>query len=159
MSARPSRAHSHNASARKPDLKVVRRRGRTLIKRSGSRRTAPLLIVGVIALGAIVVGVLLEQVVLAQSAFKLETINSRLSAAETKQEELLAVMAQLESPGRIEKYARDRLGMIEPTSVEYIVAKVRMSTSNRIAAALEARNLPLPGSGTATATLRDGANP
>jgi cell division protein FtsB len=118
-----------------------------------------MVIVAVIALGAIVVGVLLEQVVLAQSAFKLEAINTRLSAAETKQEELLADMAQLESPGRIERYARERLGMIEPTSVEYIVAKVRMSTSNRVAAALEARNLPLPGSGTATAPLQDGANP
>lgn len=136
--------------AARSDLRVVRRRGRSLIKRSGSRRTAPLLIVGAIAVVAIIAGVLLEQVVLAQSAYKLQAINKRLAGAETRQEELLANMAQLESPGRIERHARTALGMVDPTNVEYIVADAKFARAgNRLAEALEKRNVPLPGGGTA----------
>jgi cell division protein FtsB len=108
------------------------------------------MIAGAIAVVAIVAGVLLEQVVLAQSAYKLQAINKRLAGAETRQEELLADMAQLESPGRIERYARASLGMVEPTNVEYIVADARFArVSNRLADALEKRDVPLPGGGTA----------
>ena len=124
-----------------------------MIKRSGSRRSAPWMIVGVITVVAIVAGVLLEQVILAQSAFKLEAINKRLSAAESRQEELLAEMAQLESPGRIERYARTRLGMTDPTSVEYIVARVRTGKENRLADALESGSIPLPGAASASEAL------
>lgn len=131
------------------DLRVVRRSGRSLIKRSGSRRTAPIAIVGTIALVAVIAGVLITQVVLAQSAYKLQEINKKLSQAETRQEELLAEMALLESPGRIERYARTNLGMVEPTSVEYIVAKVRVGSDNRLAEALERRDVPLPGAASA----------
>jgi cell division protein FtsB len=123
-----------------------------LIKRSGSRRTAPWLILSVIAVVAIVAGVLLEQVVLAQSAFKLDEINERLAVAEEQQEELLAEMAELESPGRIERYARTRLGMVDPTTVEYIVARVRVRADNRLADALESGELRPPGSATAAGT-------
>lgn len=133
----------------KPSLRVARRRGRSLIKRTGSRRSAPLLIVAVIVVGAIVAGVLLEQVVLAQSAFKLQHINRRLAVAETRQEALLAEIAQLESPGRIERYARTNLGMVEPATVEYIVARVAMPSENRLARALETPTRPRPGPGSA----------
>ena len=139
--------------AKNADLRVVRRRGRSLIKRSGSRKTAPLVIVGVIAVVAIVAGVLLEQVVLAQSAYKLQAINKRLAGAETRQEELLADMALLESPGRIERYARVNLGMVAPTNVEYIVANVKVGSDNRLAEALEQKDVPLPGAGTAARSV------
>jgi cell division protein FtsB len=108
-----------------------------------------LVIVGVIAVVAIIAGVLLEQVVLAQSAYKLQAMNKRLSAAEARQEELLADMALLESPGRIERYARDNLGMVAPTNVEYVVAKVKTGSDNRLAEALAHKDVPLPGTGTA----------
>lgn len=150
MTTRTSQAKAARPSQKRTDLRVVRRRGRSLIKRSGSRRSAPMLIVGVIAVAAIVAGVLLEQVILAQSAFKLEAINKRLTAAESRQEELLAQMAELESPGRIERYARTRLGMTDPTTVEYIVAKVRTGNDNRLADALRASDLPLPGTASAS---------
>lgn len=128
---------------------MVRRSGRTLIKRSGSRRTAPLAIVGVIAVVGIIAGVLITQVVLAQSAYTLQEINKKLTQAEAQQEELLAEMALLESPGRIERYARTNLGMVAPTNVEYIVAKVKVGSDNRLAEALERRDVPLPGAATA----------
>lgn len=105
-----------------------------------------------ITVGALITGVLLEQVVLAQSAFKLQAIDQRLAQAETRQEELLAEMAELESPGRIERYARTSLGMVDPTSIEYIVARVRTGTDNRLADAINAGDLPLPGDASAIGT-------
>jgi cell division protein FtsB len=123
-----------------------------LIKRSGSRRTAPWFIVAVITVGALVSGVLLEQVVLAQSAFKLQAIDGRLAQAETRQEELLTQMAELESPGRIERYARGYLGMVDPSTIEYIVARVRIGTDNRLADAMNAADLTLPGGASAVGT-------
>ena len=110
---------------------------------------APLFIVAAIAVAAVISGVLLEQVMLAQSAFKLQSINARLERAEERQEELLAEVAQLESPGRIERYARNRLGMVDPMHVEYIVARVRTGTDNRLADALAQPDAPLPGSASA----------
>lgn len=151
MSARAAQLR-RPASGPASELRVVRRRGRSLIKRSGSRRTAPWFIVAVITVGSLVAGVLLEQVVLAQSAFKLQAIDKRLTQAETRQEELLATIAELESPGRIERYARTALGMVDPGSIEYIVARVRTGTDNRIADALNAEQLPLPGAGAAVGT-------
>ena len=128
---------------------MVRRRSRSLIKRSGARRSAPLAIIGVITVVAIIAGVLITQVVLAQSAYTLQEINKKLTQAEAHQEELLAQMALLESPGRIERYARTNLGMVEPTTIEYIVANVKTGSDNRLAEALERRDVPLPGAGTA----------
>lgn len=106
-------------------------------------------IVVMITIGAIVAGVLLEQVVLAQSAFKLSAINKRLAAAEARQEELLAEVAELESPGRIERYAKTHLGMVEPTVVEYVVADVTIGGDNKLAQALHAREIVEPSSATA----------
>lgn len=152
MSARAAQLR-RAVPAAKSDLRVIRRHGRGLIKRSGSRRSAPWFIVAVITVGALVAGVLLEQVVLAQSAFKLQAIDRRLAQAETRQEELLTKIAELESPGRIERYARTSLGMVDPTTIEYIVARVRMTgTDNRVADALNAAELPLPGSASAVGT-------
>ncbi len=131
------------------DLRIVRRRGRQLINRTGSRRSLPLAVAAGVAVLAVVAGVLLSQVVLAQSAFKLEAINKRLAAAEDRREELLAQVAALESPGRIERYARTRLGMVDPTRIEYIVARVRTGRDNRLADALRNNDLPLPRGGAA----------
>ncbi|MEA2452558.1 MAG: hypothetical protein QOG04_1268 [Actinomycetota bacterium] len=109
------------------------------------------MIAAAIAVVAIVAGVLLEQVVLAQSAYKLQAINKRLAGAETRQEELLADMALLESPGRIEQYARTKLGMVDPTMVEYIVAdaKIVSGSDNRLAEALKNQEILPPGGGSA----------
>lgn len=151
MSARAAQVR-RAAPAGRSDLRVIRRHGRSLIKRSGSRRTAPWFIVAVIAVGALVSGVLLEQVVLAQSAFKLQAIDGRLAQAETRQEELLTQVAELESPGRIERYARSYLGMVDPSTVEYIVARVRIGTDTRLADAMNGGDLPLPGGASAVGT-------
>ena len=84
---------------------------------------------------AVVFAVLLEQVVLAQSAFKLKDIQDRLSAAESQHKELMLEAARLESADRIERFARDRLGMVEPDmrSVSYIQADVVRPDRSQIA--------------------------
>lgn len=111
----------------RPQLEVVRRRkNRGLIKRTGARRLAPFTILATIAIAAIIAGVLLEQVVLAQSAFKLTNIREQLAKAEEDREVLMLEAAKLDSAARIERYARDNLGMVDPAphNVRYIVANI-----------------------------------
>jgi hypothetical protein len=45
--------------------------------------------------------------------------------AEARNEALLLEVTKLQSPSRIERYARSVLGMVEPARIEYIVAAVR----------------------------------
>jgi cell division protein FtsL len=128
-------ARSQRASG--PHLRLVRRRSRNLIKRSETRRYAPVALMGGICALAVVFGVLLEQVVLAQSAFELARIREGLVAAEARHEELLLEVATLENPERIERFARDTLGMVEPDpgGIEYIVANVRAGGRRPVAPA------------------------
>ncbi|MFN2594801.1 MAG: hypothetical protein ABR579_07940 [Actinomycetota bacterium] len=123
MSARASNARKSIAA--RPRLHVVRKkRARSLIDRSTSRRYLPAIVIAAIIAGAVIFGVLMEQIVLAQSAFRLSDLNKKMSTAESRHEELLFQAARLESPGRIERYARTKLGMIDPPVVNYIVAAV-----------------------------------
>jgi cell division protein FtsL len=80
---------------------------------------------GIAALG-IVFAVLLEQVVLAQSAFKLARLRADVVAAEARNHQLLLDASKLQNAERIEQYARDQLGMVpaRSASAEYIVADV-----------------------------------
>jgi cell division protein FtsL len=78
----------------------------------------------VVCVVTIVFGVLLERVILAQSAFKLAQFRDQLVAAEERHEELLLEASRLASPDRIEHYARSALGMVDASIVEYIVADV-----------------------------------
>ena len=127
MSALRSRKESASRAPAKADLKVVsRRKKKGLINRAGTR-LAPFTILAVIAIGGIVAAILLEQVVLAQSAFKLTKIRQELTAAEENREVLMLEAAKLESAARIERYARTTLGMVDPApaNVRYIVADIR----------------------------------
>jgi cell division protein FtsB len=146
MSAQPSRLRE-GARPRRAGLHLVKRNRRRLIKRGKGARFVSVALVGAILVGAVIFGVLLEQVVLAQSAFKLSRINEQLASAQTKHEELLLNAAKLEAPGRIEHYARTRLGMVDPPIVEYIVADVPRHMNRRLAASTRA-----PGLGTAEQT-------
>lgn len=132
MSALRSRKESSTRAPAKADLKVVsRRKKKGLINRSGTR-LAPFTILAVIAIGGIVAGILLEQVVLAQSAFKLTKIRQELTVAEENREVLMLEAAKLDSSARIERYARERLGMVDPApgNVRYIVADIRSGTGS-----------------------------
>jgi len=95
-----------------------------------------------------VFGVLLEQVVLAQSAFELSRIQRQMVEIEERHQALVLEATKLESPGRIERYARSRLGMVEPATVKYIVADIKRPQLGRFASSRPSR---LPATGAAAA--------
>lgn len=109
-----------------PHLRVVRRKSRKLIVRHGSRRAAPYIIGGAILVLGIIFTVLLEQVVLAQSAFKLAALREEFVAAEERNQELWFEVARLENSDRIERFAREQLGMVDSdlSSAAYIYADI-----------------------------------
>jgi len=113
--------------------------------RSGTRRLAPLAAFGAICVGALIFAVLLERVMIAQSAFELDRLQGRLVRAETAQGEALLEASQLESPARIERYALGTLGMVVPPQPRYIAADVRFPSGVRVAT----RTRPPPGLGLA----------
>ena len=124
--SRPAAPAADAARAGRPHLHLVRRRSRKLIQRTGARRVAPLAVVLALCSLAVVFSVLLERVLLAQSAFEVARIRGRLARAQNAHEELLLASSQLEDPDRIERYARQQLGMVDPapSSVRYIVANM-----------------------------------
>ena len=108
----------------RPALTLIRRRSRRLIQRGPTTRMAPLTALAAVCAAALVFGVLLEQVILAQSAFELTRVRERMETAEARNQQLLLEMTKLQTPARIERYARNELGMVAPTGVEYVVADV-----------------------------------
>jgi cell division protein FtsL len=114
------------------EFSVARRRSRPSVRRNPATRLAPLGALAAVCVAAVVFGVLLEQVILAQSAFKLASIRRQTIAAEARNEALLLEVTKLQSPSRIERYARSALGMVEPARVEYVVAGVG-SRAQRVA--------------------------
>jgi cell division protein FtsL len=134
MSARQSalRAprHKKKDSAK---LKVVRRNKRGLLLRGSQQRVTPFLILGGILVIAIVFAILLAQVVLAQSGFRMAKLREQTIKAEARHAELVMQAAKLGSAERIERVAVEQLGMVQPTRVEYIVADVGSRNSARLA--------------------------
>ena len=134
-----------SGSHRDRPLQVVRRRSRKLIKRRSTRRVAPLAILAVILSGAIIFGVLLEQVMLAQTAFKLERLTKQTQQAQARNGELLLRSSRLGSPARIESYARTQLGMVDPTTVQYIIANVHPRAGRTISRSAPVAESAPPG--------------
>jgi hypothetical protein len=154
-----ARAAQLRSTPRRADLKVVRRRHRALIKRTPRSKLLVTSVAGAIVAGAILFGILLEQVVLAQSAFKLTRVRERLVAAEARHEELLLEAASLDSAARIERYARDVLGMVDPLPVQvnYIVADLGTRPFKRVGGARLA--YPLEQQEGPAAALSQGTSP
>lgn len=130
MSVRHAALRSPGAGSSPPRLEVVRRRSRSLIQRDAPRRFAPVVVAAVILAATAIVGVLLEQVVLAQSAFKMSRLRTELGAAEARHQELLLEATKLESPRRIERFARTELSLVEPQAVQYLVSDAALSGRN-----------------------------
>ena len=135
MSARQSsvRAPRHNKKKNDATLKVVRRNKRGLIKRGSQRRVTPFLVLGGIFVVGTVFAILLAQVVLAQSGFKMAKLREQTIKAEARHAELVLQAARLGSAERIERVAVEELGMVHPTRVEYIVADVRSRDTAQLA--------------------------
>jgi len=154
-----ARAAQLRSTPRRADLKVVRRRHRALIKRTPRSRLLVASVAGMIVAGAILFGILLEQVVLAQSAFKLTKVRERLAVEEARHEELLLEAASLDSAARVERYAREVLGMVDPSpgQVRYIVADLGTRPLKRAGGARLA--YPLERQDGPAAALSEGSYP
>ena len=132
MPSSRSRA-KHSARSSRPSLRVVRRKKRGLIKRAHSRKIAPALVFLGILIAATIGTILLEQVVLAQSAFKLSDMRTQLERAEEKHSQLLLQAARLGSSERIKNVAVNDLGMVYPAQTQYIVARIKSDWTARLA--------------------------
>ena len=144
-----ARAESVRRSApnRKEHLRVVTKSTKSSRRRSRGKATS--ITVSLVLAGAIVMGVLLMQVTLAQSAFELSRIRKDLVAAEARHEELLLEAARLDSATRVERFARRSLGMVDPAphQIEYIVANVRTGTTLDQSTIQEGEDAETPASG------------
>jgi cell division protein FtsL len=113
------------------------------VHRRGGRRVAPALALAAVMVVATVFAVLLAQVVLAQSGFKMAQMRAELSKAEERHARLVLSAAKLGSAERIEHVAMQDLGMVHPERVEYIVADVRGTTTKPMARRGRESLLPL----------------
>lgn len=154
MSARPARVGAARRKTPRSHLKVVRRRKKGLILRSGSRRVAPLFVAAVLVVITTISVVLMEQVLLAQTAFKVSQMREEIVKAEARQAELILQAAQLGSSERIERVATRDLGMVSPEEVQYMVANVKPKEP---VLASSGRRVVVPGDGHAAAM--DAASP
>jgi cell division protein FtsL len=108
-------------------LKVVERDERKM------RRRIPWpVVIGLVCVFAVIFGVLIARVVLVKTSFKLQKLQEGLVAAEELHEELLLEAAKMESPERIAREAR-AMGMIDPETVNYIVADIPQRSQGRFA--------------------------
>ena len=122
MSVRASQLQRKPVPTSRQQLRVVRRKDRRLIKRGAQRRVAPMIVLLTIMFAATVFTVVLEQVMLAQSGFQMSKLRQEISEAESRYGELVLTAAKLGSSERIERVAVERLGMVPPEQVQYIVA-------------------------------------
>lgn len=96
---------------------------------------APVVVIGAILVAATIFTVLLEQVVLAQTGFKMAQLREEMAKAESEHAKLVLKAARLSSSERIEKVAVDQLGMVQPKpeQIRYVVANVRVREDQYLA--------------------------
>jgi cell division protein FtsL len=107
-------------------------------------------VIGLICVFTVIFGVLFARVVLVKTSFKLQKIQENLVAAEEMHEELLLEAAKMESPARIERVARS-MGMIDPVTVNYIVADIPQRSQDRFTSVAQIN--PVPGTDSSVAAL------
>jgi cell division protein FtsL len=73
-------------------------------------------------------GVAVSHVLVAQNQDRLDKLNRRLDAEQTRYEKLRYQLAELESPERVVAAAHNRLGMVEPPQVKYVAPVVANPT-------------------------------
>ena len=98
-----------------PRLRVVA--GGASRRRNVTRAVAVMSVITVVALFGIVV----FHVLLNQGQMQLDRLQSRSTSERARTERLRLDLAELQSPARVVAAARDRLGMVPPASVGYLV--------------------------------------
>ena len=86
------------------------------------RRRARLLLAGVWLVSAVaLLGVVAAHVLLAQQAFRMDRLQSKATTEQARNQALRLQVAELEAPSRIVAEAQQRLGMVTPPTVAYLV--------------------------------------
>ena len=96
-----------------PDLRIVPRRRRRL-------RTGPTVVLGGLIVFVVAFGLVVAQALLVQGQHRLDDLQTRISEANRRQQELRLQVAELESPARIVDVATRDLGMVPPAGVTYL---------------------------------------
>lgn len=113
LRVRAAEPRSGAASERRPDLRVVHPGPRRRAGRVGT--------VAGIALFVALFGLAAFQTVLIKNQARIDDLDRRIDVAQAESQTLARQVAELESPARITAAARDRLGMIDPGSVTYLL--------------------------------------
>jgi cell division protein FtsL len=103
------------------------------------RLATAVLVAFVIALLFAAVGM---HVVLAQNQFRLDSLNSQASAQQAQYQQLRLQVDQLSAPSRILGVAQGSLGMVPPSSVNYVTPA--SATSGHAASAATTQGGPPP---------------
>jgi cell division protein FtsL len=106
-----------------------RRRQRPLraVHPTGPRR-APFLFLALIIVGAAILGIVITQALVSETAFAVQKLVQSNGQLQESNDQLRLQAAQLGSPARIEEEAR-RLGMIIPSEVETITVAAATRSS------------------------------
>jgi cell division protein FtsL len=102
-----------------PTGPLVREAGKSTTRARGRVSAAVLLTTGIILAAAVVFGLVLVNIFLAQSSFRLSDLQARVAEQETRYLELRFEVARGESPERIVQKAAE-LGLGAPEKQEYI---------------------------------------
>jgi cell division protein FtsL len=159
--ARASQLRAPRTRQDKPGLALVRRRPRSPLRRAFTTSLAPLVVLASVLVAAAIAGVLLEHIVLTKSAFELSKIREEVTVAEARHQELLLQATKLASPGRIERYARNELGMVdaETAATRYVVAEIKGLGGEFVFARSQQGESLAPATGIAVDAGAPGENP
>ena len=95
------------------------------------RPFVPIAVVGVGAVAALMVLLLLTQAQLSQIGFEISALEQELEVLETQHEKLLISHAKAYHPNRIEEYARQELGMVPPNPDQIRYIQIDTADSSR----------------------------
>jgi cell division protein FtsL len=103
---------------------------RTIRQKSKRRVKAMALAAGIVAAAAVVFGLVLVNIFLAQSSFRLSDLEGQVAEQEARYRQLRFEVARAESPERIAHIA-SRLGLRAPDKQEYILGPAAIAAGPR----------------------------
>ena len=120
------------------------------LKRNGKHRLSAVVLLagGVILAGAVIFGLVLVNIFLAQSSFRLSDLQGRVAEQEARHRQLRLEVAKAEAPERIAQTAAE-LGLQAPGKQEYILgpAAIRAGRQAGDGVSLATEGAASPGSG------------
>ncbi len=119
---RPEPHRRAPAPATRPDLRLV-----DPADVRARRRTRLVTGTLIVAVFAGLFSIVATRVLLAQGQVEVDRLTASVEAKQTARQELRLTVAELEAPAQITAAARQRLGMVTPTSVTYLAPLPRLT--------------------------------